>query len=253
MAGRWAIVLAVLVLSACTTDVTAGRLDGRQFLSTTVAEAGADRPLVAGTRVRLGFEEGRLTASAGCNTMGGTFRIEDGRLLTADAAMTEIGCDPPRHAQDDWLFAFLGSRPTIRLTGNDLVLERGTTVMRLLDREVAEPDLPLVGTLWTVDSIVVGEVVSSVPAGAVATMVFSGDGFVAFTTGCNEGGARVVVEPDRLRLSEVTVTDRACPGPAGALEAAVLAVLGTDPLDYRIEAGTLTLAAGDRGLGLRGG
>jgi heat shock protein HslJ len=229
-------------------------LDSRDFLSTSVMEDGVERPLVAGTQIRLGFADDRLSASAGCNSMGGTYRL-DGSLLVVDGlAMTEMGCDPERHAQDDWLSAFLGARPSVRLSGNELALEGGGTIIRLLDREVADPDLPLAGTLWTVDSIISGDAVSSVPAGVVATIRFAGDGQVAIDTGCNDGSAVIEVAAGTLRFSQVVVTEKFCDGPAGEMEQAVLAVVQAGvPVTYEISARSLTLMAGASGLGLKGG
>jgi hypothetical protein len=45
----------------------------------------------------------------------------------------------------------------------------------------------------------------------------------------------------------------ACAGAAGELEAFVLPILGAEALGYAIEAGSLTLMAGNEGIGLRGG
>jgi heat shock protein HslJ len=243
-----------LVAAGCILGGSPVSVDGHDFLSTAVTQGGVARPLVDGTRIRIGFADGRISASAGCNSMGGSYRV-DGGLLVLDGglAMTEMGCDPPRHAQDDWLAAFLASRPALRLSGNELALEGGGTVIRLLDREVADPDLPLVGTLWTVDSIITGDAVSSVPDGVVATLRFTGDGQVAIQTGCNQGGGRAAADATTIRFNEIVVTEMACGGPEGAMEAAVFAVVQTAaPVSYEIEAGRLTLIVGANGLGLQG-
>jgi len=243
----------VLVLAACSAAPGAGNpLDGHEYLSISVTEDGADRPLVDGTRIRISFDDGQLGASAGCNTMGGTYRLEGGLLVFEGGAMTEMGCDDPRHAQDDWLMAFLGSRPTVVQSGTDLTLTAGGTVITLQDREVAEPDLPLVGTTWTVDSIISGDAVSSVPNGAVSSITFSDDGRVEVTTGCNQGGGRFEVSGGTLRFVDLAVTEMACEGTGGQLEASVLPVLGADGLTWAIDAGSLTLMAGNNGLVLRG-
>ena len=249
------VVLSVLGLSlaGCGALASPPALEGREFLSTGLTQGGADRPLVAGTRIRLSFLGGQLGASAGCNLMGGEYRLDGGRLVVTAVAMTEMGCDDPRHAQDDWLIGFLGARPTVGLAGNELTLQAGDTVIRLLDREVAEPDLGLVGPTWTVDSIVTGAAASSVPAGVVATLRFGADGRFEVDTGCNRGGGRAVGDEATLRFIEMILTERACQGPPGDLEAAVLAVLTRDAVTYQIDAQTLTLSAGDRGLILRGG
>lgn len=240
-----------LSLTGCVASPAAPLLDGREFLSISVTEQGAVRQLVPGTLITIRFADGQLSASAGCNIMGGAYRIEGERLRVDAASVTEIGCDPARHAQDDWLFAFLGSAPTFRLTGNDLVLESGGTIIRLLDRKVAEPDLPLVGPTWTVVSIISGDAVSSVPEGVVASLEFQADGRVRIATGCNDGGARVTVESGSLRFGEITLTKRACPGAAGQVEAAFLAVLRADVIAFRIDGQVLDLRAGERGLQLQ--
>ena len=102
--------------------------------------------------------------------------------------MTEMGCDKDRMSQDDWLIALLGSKPAVRLSGDELTLESGPVVVRLLDRRVVEPDVALAGHAWTVVSIMNGDTVSSVPAGATATVTFNADGTLTLNAGCNQGG-----------------------------------------------------------------
>ncbi len=228
-------------------------LDGTEWLSTAVTEAGADRPLVEGTQIRLSFTDGQLGASAGCNTMGGAYTVEDGRLIVEGGGMTEMGCDEERHAQDEWLFGFIGSQPSLAQEGDKLTLTSGETVIALQDSEVAEPDLPLTGTTWTVDSIITGDAVSSVPNGATATLVFTDDGRLEVDNGCNIGGGTYEVTDGRLRVGELMTTLRACDAPAAQLESAVMGVLNAEEIEYAIDAGSLTLMAGDQGLGLRGG
>jgi hypothetical protein len=53
----------------------------RTFLSTAITDGGAPHDLVAGTRIRLTFgTDGQLGVSAGCNMMGGSYRL-DGDIL----------------------------------------------------------------------------------------------------------------------------------------------------------------------------
>lgn len=222
-------------------------VDGRIFLSTQVLVDGRERPLVPGTRVRLEFSQGRLGASAGCNRLGGAYRLDGDVLRLADAAVTEMGCDPARHDQDEWLFTLLGSAPTVSLAGDTLTLRLGSTIIALLDRRVAEPDLPLVGPSWRLTSILAGEVVSSVPPGVVARLEFGADGRLAVDTGCNTGGGTYRLEGDRL-VVDLALTKRLCLGPAGQVEAAVIRVLQAREVVVGIEASTLRLVAGSAGL-----
>jgi heat shock protein HslJ len=249
---NWRTVLILLALTACS-SIPQSTLDGSEWLSTAVTEDGADQPLVEGTQVHLSFVDGQLAASAGCNSIGGAYRIDGGRLIFEGGAMTEMGCDEPRQAQDEWLFGFLGSRPAIAQNGDKLTLTSAPTVVAFLDVEVAEPDLPLTLTTWTVDTLINGDAASSVPDDAVATLLFGEDGRVEVDTGCNNGSGTYEATDRALRIGPVEQTLIGCGGAAGQLESAVLAVLNAGELDYVIEAGSLTLMHGDQGLVLRGG
>ena len=229
-----------------------GSVDGRTFLSTDITQDRADRPLVDGTQVRLAFSDGQLTASAGCNTIGGTYSIDGDQLIFDGGGMTEMGCDPALHDQDEWLSEFLGADPEMALDGDELTLTSGGITMTLLDREVADPDLPLVGTTWTVTSIISADAVSTVPDGAVATFEFADDGTVEVNTGCNSGSGSYELDGSTLRFDGVAVTEMACDGPGGELEALILPMLGADAIEITIEAGSMTMDAGETGLGLTG-
>ena len=244
----------LLLASACQFIPGAGGLDlnGRAFLSSSVTEDGAPRPLVDGTQIRLDFADGMIGASAGCNHFGGTYRIDGGVLIVTGGAMTEMGCDSARHEQDDWLLGLLGAQPLITLDGDELRLEEATTVITLVDREVADPNLPLVGPTWTLTSIISGDAVSSMPAGVVASLAFTEAGLVMVNTGCNTGTGTFEVVDGTVRFGPIAVTERACDSPVAEVEQAVLEVLGADVVAYQIEARSLTLTTAGAGLGLDG-
>ena len=224
-------------------------LTGRIFLSTGVTIDGQPFALVAGTRIRLVFDNGTLSASAGCNIIGGDLDIDGDTLHFSGASMTEMGCDAPRHAQDDWLVTFLSSSPTFVLDGFDLKLTSGTTVVTLLDREIAEPDQQLVGPTWSLASCIDGDVVSSVPMGIGAAITFNDDGTFSANFGCNSGGGSYAIDGDSITFSDVIMTKMACGGAAGQVESAVLMVIGAEgPITFTIDADSLTLMAGPLGL-----
>ena len=225
--------------------------DGRTFLSVGVTDDGEPRPLVPGTRIQLRFDGPNLGANAGCNHMGGNYRIDGDRIAFTGGGMTEMGCDDARHAQDDWLMTFLGAGPTYQLNGHDLVLTSGATVITLVDEEVANPDRQLTGTTWTLSTIFSGGpdgVAMSIPDGVVATLIFNEDGTVHVSPGCNQGGGSYTVEGDAITFGDITLTLMACGGAQGQVESDVLTVLGAGTVQYAIDAGSLTLETADGGL-----
>lgn len=230
-----------------------------QFLSIAVTDGGAPRALVAGTRIQLTFGASDLSANAGCNHLGGTYRIEGGKLIFENAGTTLMGCDAPLQEQDAWLMAFLGSKPDIRMVGTELSLEGGGKAIRLQDREVALPDLNLVGPTWTLDSILTGDAVTSAPADATATLVFHEGGTVDVAPGCNHGSTTWSTVGGGIVFGAIGLTKRACGGAAGPLEAQVLKVLQAGAaapngaIAATIDADRLSLQIGGLGLVFRGG
>jgi heat shock protein HslJ len=243
-------VAATLALAACA-PASAPQLAGKEFVATKVTDGGQDRPLVAGTKLRLSFSASDIGASAGCNHMSGTYRIDGGRLIVADLATTEMGCDPDLMAQDQWLSELLGAGPAVRLVVNDLVLEAGSVSITFVDREVAEPDAKLVGPTWTVESIITGDAVSSVPAEPVATLVFKDDGTLEVNAGCNRGSGTWTSVSGGIEVGPLMLTKMACQGDGASLESAVLGVLEAGTIGAQIDSSLMTLTAGNRGLMLR--
>ncbi|HUP73912.1 MAG TPA: META domain-containing protein [Acidimicrobiales bacterium] len=251
-------IIAIAVLSfvaiACGDDAAqaTGTLQGRTFLSDAVTVRNEPKTLVAGTRIRLTFPaKDRITATAGCNILSGGVRIADSRVLVTDLGSTEMGCDPARHLQDEWLATVLTARPSYRLDGSRLVLETEDTVVQLLDREVADPDRPLIRTIWMVDGLISGTTASSIPSGTSATVVFDASTVQISIDSCNESSAKVKIGSSTIEFETLVTTDIACSDAPARLEAAITAVLN-GKVDYSIEAGSLRLTrSGDEGLTLK--
>jgi heat shock protein HslJ len=228
-----------------------GDLWGRTFLSSTVTVNGEDRPLAPGTRLSVTFQDGDLRVHAGCNHMSGPVSLDGGRLDVGAFASTMMSCGDALDEQDRWLAGFLSANPTWRLDGDDLVLSTGDTEIRLTDRKIADPDRPLRGTRWVVESIIDNQAVSSVPAGAEAHLTLRDGDRVEGFTGCNNFGGTAVERGGRITFSNIFSTRMACIGDSERLESAVLSVLD-GRVTAQVEADALTLTRPDgRGLRLR--
>ena len=229
-----------------------GSLDGRAFVSTDVRQDGRPRPLARDSQVTLRFDDRQVRASAGCNQLGGAATY-DGTKLAADGplTMTEMGCAKPLMTQDTWLSDLLTSHPKVLLDGDYLTLTSGSTVVQFVDLDVADPDRPLVGTNWRLDSITMSRddegSASSVPAGVRSTLRITEAGQILVETGCNEGSGRVRVLDDTLRITRLVVTLKACLDERGEVERHVIRLLRGE-VQYTIDGTLLTLTRGDHGL-----
>jgi heat shock protein HslJ len=247
----------LLVATACATPQGPGAGGDewpaeRAFIATTVTENGVPKAIVEGTRISVSFgTDGRISAYAGCNHLGGTGRIEAGTLIVTDLFMTEMGCPPDLATQDSWVADLLTSRPTLRLEGNELTLATATITMVLLDREVADPDRPLVGTAWTVTTVYEGDAASNSihPVPATLTIDAATGSFTA-TTGCAGGELRGTATVAGSNVTFVVSEEKPCLGGSNAVDEAVRATL-TGEVSFEIDADQLRLLrpSGD-GLGL---
>jgi heat shock protein HslJ len=238
--------LLVTTLAGCGHESGAGggSLKGRSYLSTAVTADGKPKELVADTRIRMQFtDDGRLIADAGCNSMGGKVSTTGGRLSVQDLAITDLGCDPPRHAQDDWLAELLQDEPAWKLQADRLSVTKGGTELVLQDRATAEPDKPLDGTKWLLETVIAGEMASQTVGSERAHLTISGER-VTGSTGCNDLQGIVARTGDKLTFGELSVTLKACTGDVAAVEQAVLAALKGE-VTYSIEANRLKLRTPD--------
>lgn len=178
------VVLAPLIAS-CGDDTSGGSealdLDGRRFWSTSVTEDELDRPLVDDTQIQLSFDDGQLGAAAGCNSMGGGYSVDGDVLVVGDMFMTEMGCDPARHEQDEFVAGFLGSEPTVAVAGDQLTLSTAEVTIELED--LSGDSLPLAGTTWTITGFIDGEAATSYNVAEPGHLVFE-DSTMSGYDGC---------------------------------------------------------------------
>ncbi|MFC4853529.1 META domain-containing protein [Actinophytocola glycyrrhizae] len=185
-------------------------LRGRAFVAMAVTEDGKPKQLAPDTELSVQFtDDGRLMARAGCNTMQGQVDTTGG-TLTVDGglSMTEMGCDAPRHEQDEFVAGVLGADPKWELTDGRLTIRTGTTVFDMAEKDETTRDLT--GTTWVLDTQLDGEVASSMPAGAPeVTLVFDGEKVVA-DTHCNGYTAEYTIAGDTITFTPGMSTLMAC-------------------------------------------
>jgi heat shock protein HslJ len=238
-----ALVSVALLGSDCRKRSLTDRLDGREFLLDT---AEGYEP-VERTRIEVDFDGKQLSAYAGCNRIEGPFRVRDERLVSDELSQTEVGCEPALHTQDDWLAAFLSSRPRISLDGHELTLRGDEATLHFRDREVADPDRPLQGTLWSIDSYSEGETLLSFGSRHPA-LTFRDDGKVHVfypDTECKLAHGSYTVQGERITFSEMSYQDCGTP----TVEEYVQFVIANGVTRFDIGAQQLVLLRDGFGLG----
>ena len=110
-------------------DAAQVELAGHTF----VADEVTGHELVEGSTLRVGFEDGGLSVSAGCNTLFGPYVEEDGVVRWEnEPAGTLMACEPALSEQDAWLTTLITDGMTIEDSDDaDLVLTSGDVQMEL--------------------------------------------------------------------------------------------------------------------------
>ena len=136
-------VMAACILSACTSNSTP---DTKQATTdNTPADSAIDKskvltdyvwqlqgPLVKGQEspLQLQFKDGRVGVSGGCNLMGGTYQLQQSKLMVGELTSTMRGCVPEVADLDASIGAFLNAGPAYAVTaangGYELVLSNGS-------------------------------------------------------------------------------------------------------------------------------
>ncbi len=108
----------------------------------------------------------------------------------------------------------------------------------------------LEGTPWELtDYLGPGGAMLTVPTAVAATASFTG-GVVAGNAGCNDYRGAYVVAGDKLTVSGISTTLKACPPPETAVETAYLKALGS-VATYSVSGAVLELRTADGAVGLR--
>lgn len=215
--------------------------------------------LVPNTTVRMSFEENRISLSAGCNTMFGQYQLDDSQLRVGPLASTMIGCPEALAAQDQRLDEFLTGGPLLSastdgftLTGSD-----GATLV-MVTRAIADPDRPLIGSQWRVESIIQNEAFVAAVGFDSVVVSFTGDQ-VQVNTPCATGSAPyTLLEDGNLTTGELNLTDVVTPDPTvcssdyGVLEAQkVLSEVFGGTVQVDGNASRVTLTGNGTGITLR--
>ncbi|WP_338467889.1 META domain-containing protein [Novosphingobium sp. ZN18A2] len=116
------LLVAIAALGGCTTARSPGwSLAGTAWQITQIDGQAPAKPDAAHVR----FEGDRLSASVGCNAIGGKYRVDDNRLIAGPLISTRKFCDGEVGAQEQAVNALLAAAPIVSHDGDRLQLDSG--------------------------------------------------------------------------------------------------------------------------------
>ncbi len=238
-----------LTTTADTTDPRAHQLAGRRFVSTSVTQAGSERPLVDRHPILLAFDDDTLTAQTGCNTATAKYSLDGPQFIVSEVGTNDIACQPALMDQESWFLGILRSDPTLVVNGDHVTLTSGDTAITFTNREATSYDRPLIGTTWALESIIDDRGASDVPAGVTATIEFSAT--KVRWQACNLHSGPVTITDTTITMGDGgSSTLMRCPDPRGEVDDRMSVVLMGE-VTYEINGDALLLRNGSQALQLR--
>ncbi len=286
---RMSLVLLLLWLTACTSLPIATQTPGTEQEPTTVPMApedplagtewtlvslgapGAETPVVLGSEVTLQFDaQGHAGGSAGCNSYGGSYQVQDGMLSFGEVVSTMMACaEEGIMQQEQQYLSALGTTGEYEIVADQLVIsyndgQEALTFTMGLPAPTETPttaagtpvaENPLAGTEWALVSFGASGTETSLVAGSEITLSFDAQGRAGGSASCNSYGSDYEVQDGSLSFGPAASTKMACAGEGimqqeqqylAALEAAGEYELTADRLviTYGDDQETLTFAKG---------
>ncbi|APU41477.1 MULTISPECIES: META domain-containing protein [unclassified Streptomyces] len=204
------------------------------------------RTLHAPETARLDIGENRADGNYGCNRFTAALSFAGTSAVTVTPGDTTAMACADMEFETAFAKLFSG-RLTIDRGPDRLTLKTADGSTIAMTSEPVVPDAPLTAVEWTVQSLISGGSVSSLPAGAAGTARFTiaADLSVSGSLGCNRFSAQATRDGDRLTFGPLTTTRMACDGPAGEVERKLTEVFASGPLVHGIQGRLLTLTAAD--------
>jgi heat shock protein HslJ len=204
-------------------------------------------PLVANHPITLTIRGPEISGTAACNGYGGRLAPTAGGVEIRDLAWTAMACVPDEVMAAEGAYTEALSRVRrIQRAGEQLVLE-GVGLELRFDPLPEPPTAALVDTVWTLDTLLSGDV-ATVPAGQPATLELRSDGTLRGNTGCRPFDGQWIENGEQLLATTLAMGDMACPAELASQDSHVVSVIG-DGFVPTVDGDRLTLMdAGGQGL-----
>ncbi|MFB6780793.1 META domain-containing protein [Streptomyces sp. NPDC056352] len=185
--------------------------------------------------------EGRARGNSGCNSFSAAVKMNGDEITVGRVMWSAMGCRKDTGQFERTMSRTFSGTLTAAVTDRTLTL---TTATGDAIAFTSEPAAPLIGTTWTVTTLISGSVASSLPAGAEkkARLSFGKDDSVQGSPGCNQIRGAATVSGSAITFGRINGTKMMCPDPQMKVERALFEIL-EGRTTYRIDHRTLTLTA----------
>lgn len=226
----------------------ADSLAGSEWVAVAIDE-GASVEITSGDpaapTLLFGSAGASVRGSTGCNSFEGTAIVGAGTLAVGPLSVTERACaDQTLMSREAAYLRVLSSAALFALADGVLTLSGDGGSLSFVRPEPVV-DAGLDDTLWTLTTLIAGDVATSVLTTTTPTMTIDTTGAsIRGTTGCNDFLGTALVTAPSIAISDLRWTEVACEEGVMRQEAAILEVLQTADR-VEIDGDRLTLGTSD--------
>ncbi|MFV1857991.1 MAG: META domain-containing protein, partial [Anaerolineales bacterium] len=199
----WTLVLAgsaVLVLAACAPAGEDASLEGTLWeLESYQNSEGETIDALPDSGARADFENGELSGTSGCNRFFGPYEVDGNSISIGPLGATLMACPEPLMEQEFGFTSSLQSATTYEISGDTLTLSdaEGEVVVTFVEGE----PLSLTGPNWIATGVNNGRGgVQSIVIGNEITALFSDDGSLSGSAGCNNYSGTYEVDGENMTI-----------------------------------------------------
>lgn len=201
--------------------------------------------IINGTELTLMFgTDGKVSGNGGCNSFNGSYESKDAALKIGPLASTRKACATPDGVmtQETQYLTALQNAATYDISGNTLTIRDASGATQVVAGQATAPT-GLGGTNWEVTGYNNGkQAVVSPIVGTKLTLNFGTDGTVSGEAGCNNYSGSFTTDGDKITISKVVSTQRACISPEGISEQETQFLTALQQAaTYQIDGSTLTI------------
>jgi heat shock protein HslJ len=216
------LLMATLLLSACqnTSPASTFPLEETIWLMQSYRNAqGQTTQALPGSEASARFsKDGKVFGNASCNQYSGAYQTKGNKITIDPGAMTMMMCpDEGVSAQEQDFIAALKAAASYKIQGEQLILvdKDGNTVLTF----TAQKSDALTSVTWQATAYNNGkQAVVSVLAGSEITAIFSKDGQLSGSAGCNNYNTSYKVDGSSIQIGPAATTRMMCSDPQGVME-----------------------------------
>lgn len=206
----------MMVLTACTSG--SRNLEGSLWRMTSYRNAdGKMVETLPEVKTTAEFREGQVSGKAACNSYNGPYEVDGEKISFGMMRTTMMACPEPIMDQEMGYLAALEMATSFDVAEDSLTLFDANGEI-LLEYDILEP-ASLVGTNWLLTSYNNGKGgMQSVVIGTEITAIFSEDGNMSGSAGCNSYSGSYEATEDTISIGPIANTEMACMDPEGIME-----------------------------------